>query len=108
MGLIMNLNTAAVVLNSLLLGLLLILYVRILREVNTRFTMGLAVFAFVLLVQHLVQLYFFATMMMYYAGGVEGLVLIQNVLVFVALVFLVFVTWSPSGGSAPAPDSASS
>ena len=100
MALVMTLNMVSVGLNTLLLATLILLYGRILREVRTQFTMGLLVFAAVLLVQHLVQLYFFATMMSYYTAGVDALVLVQNVLVTLALLFLVYVTWAPVGGEA--------
>ncbi len=102
MALVMTLNMVSVAVNSVLLALLIWLYARILGEVRTRFTMGLMVFAAVLLLQHLVQLYFFLTMMDYYvaSGSVQGFVLVQNVLVSLALVFLVYVTWSPTGGAA--------
>lgn len=103
MGLVMNLNLASVALNTLLLAALLILYLRIWREVPTGFTLGLAFFAAVLLFQNAVQLYFFATMMDYYVGAVQTLVLVQNLLATLALVVLVAVTWSPDAAKRTAP-----
>lgn len=108
MGLIMNLNAASVGINAVLLAVLLVLYLRIWRQVNSRFTLGLAAFAFVLLAQCGIQLYFFATMMDYYVPGLDVLVLVQNLLMTLALVFLVFVTWSPAGGGVDTAEPAAS
>lgn len=102
MSALMLWNVLVVVANTLLLLGLVGLYARMLRQVRTRFTLGLLLFAGILLLQNLVQLYFFATMQMYYAGGVEALVLIQNGLATVASAFLAFVTFAPEARAAKA------
>lgn len=94
---LMTVNAIVVTLNLVLLSGLLVLYGRMLKSVPTRFTAGLVLFAGVLWLQNAVQLYFFATMMAYYAGTVEGLVLIQNALGTLASLFLAYVTFRPEG-----------
>lgn len=99
MAALMMINVGVVILNTLLLATLLTMYTRILREAPTRFTGGLLLFAGVLLLQNAIQLYFFAAMTDYYAGGVEGLVLVQNLLGTLAVAFLTYVTFRPVGAS---------
>lgn len=108
MSAIMNANIGLVTLNLLLLSVLVVAYARMLREVRTPLTWGLLAFAGILAIQSGVQLYFFATMMSYYAGGVEGLVLVQNLLATLASGFLLAVTWFPGGlkRASPAPERA--
>ncbi len=103
MGLVMNLNVAVVILNTVLLSGLLLTYAGMLRQVATRFTWGLLGFAGVLWVQNVVQLYFFATMMGYFVAGVQSLVLVQNVLATVASSVLLAVTLRPAGAGPAAP-----
>ncbi len=103
MSLAMMANVALVGLNVLLAAVLLAVYARMLRALPARLTWGLVLFAGVLLVQGLVQLYFFVTMMELYAGGVEGLVLAQNAMATLALGFLSYVTLFPEGAAASSP-----
>lgn len=97
MGAAMTANVAVVVVNTLLLTGLMVLFARMVREVRSRFTLGLLAFAAILWLQNVVQLYFYATMMQYYVGQVETLVLVQNLLATVAVAFLTYVTFSPTG-----------
>lgn len=97
MGAAMMANVAVVVVNTLLLTALMVLFGRMVRQVRSRFTMGLLAFAAILWLQNVVQLYFYATMMQYYVGQVETLVLIQNVLATIGVGFLTYVTFSPAG-----------
>ena len=90
-------NVALVAANLLLMTALLVVYGRMLRQLRAPLTFGLFAFAAILWLQNAIQLYFFATMMDYYAGGVEGLVLVQNALSALAGLFLVAVTLFPSG-----------
>ena len=100
---LMMVNVGVVGANAIMLTLLVVLYLRMLRDVPSRFTWGLLSFASVLLFQGLVQLYFYFTMQMYFAGGVEMLVLVQNGLATVASAFLVYVTFAPVSRSKAAP-----
>jgi len=97
MSTVMMINMGVVAVNALLLTALLVLFGRMTRQVPSRFTWGLLAFAFVLWIQSVVQLYFFLTMMSYYAGSVENLVLVQNILATLASLFLTYVTFSPVG-----------
>ncbi|MBI2077642.1 MAG: hypothetical protein HYT80_04615 [Euryarchaeota archaeon] len=100
-------NVALVAANLLLMSTLLVVYGRMLRQLRAPLTFGLVAFAAILWIQNAIQLYFFATMMEYYAGGVEGLVLVQNALAALAGLFLLIVTLFPAGflGRASAPSS---
>jgi hypothetical protein len=99
MALLMTINAVVVTANALLLAALIVLYARMLGSVPSRLTWGLLLFAVVLFVENVVQLYFFATMMPLYAGGVEGIILAQNALVLLAVVFLGWVTFFPMARS---------
>lgn len=99
---LLMLNATIVGLNTLLLLALLVFYARMWTQVRSRFTLGLVIFAIVLLVQNAAQLYFFFTMQMYFAGGVERLVLFQNILGTVASAFLTYVTFAPDAVRSPA------
>jgi hypothetical protein len=79
--------------NILLLCSLLVVYVRNLRKVGSTFTVGLLLFAALLLVQNVVSFYFYATMMPYFAAGLEGYVLTFNALQLGAFVILNYLTW---------------
>lgn len=97
MSLIMGVNLVAVVLTALLLKGLLYQYVGLLRQTPSRFTWGLTLFAVALWFQAAVQVYFFATRMALYVGGLEGVILAQNLLSLVASAVLLTVTVRPVG-----------
>lgn len=61
--------------NVLLLIGLIWVYAGSFRKVRAQFTLALVFFAALFLVQNLIALYSFLTMFMYYASGVEGIVL---------------------------------
>lgn len=103
MSLIMNANAVLVGVNLLLMSALLVVYGGLFRQVRSVLTAGLLAFASILWLQNAFQLYFFATMMDYYAGGIEGLVLIQNVLATVAGSLLLAATLFPGGLGRRAP-----
>jgi len=98
MTLVMNLNAVVVAATALLLTVLLVVYGTNMRQAPSRFTGGLFLFGGALWFQAVVQLYFFATMMPLYAGGVEKLVLVQNLLVLVGSGVLLAVTLRPISG----------
>lgn len=81
-------------LNALLLLALSAVWVRNYRTFRTPMTLGLLVFALVLLVENAVAIYFFFSMSMFYSGdpAVQQAVLVLRALQFVALVFLTYVT----------------
>ena len=61
--------------NVMLLVGLIWIYLSSFRKVRAQFTLGLVFFAALFLVQNLIALYAFLNMFMYYATGVEGIVL---------------------------------
>lgn len=95
MTLAMTINGVLAATSALLAIVLVALYGRMLSHVRTRLTFGLFTFSALFLIQNVVQLYFFSTMMQYYAGNVENLILVQNALATGALAFLAYVTLSP-------------
>ncbi len=97
MGILMMANFAVVGINVVLLSVLLVLYGRMMRQAATRFTLGLLLFAGALWTQCAVQLYFMATRMPLFVGGLEGIVLAQNLLALLASAFLLSVTLNPVG-----------
>lgn len=97
MGIWMTINIGVVIVNVILLSGLMWLYGGMFKQAATRFTMGLFGFAFVLWLQNVVQLVFYATMMQYYVDGVQPLVLILNALAMVATLSLLSVTMAPAG-----------
>ena len=72
-------------LNVILLIGLIWIYLSSFRKVRAQFTLGLVFFAALFLVQNLIALYSFLTMFMYYAAGVEGIVLAITVVQTAAL-----------------------
>lgn len=106
MGLIMMINVAVVIATTLLLTGLLAAYAGMLRQAPSRFTWGLSLFAAALWFQAAVQLYFFATMMPLYAGGVESIILVQNLLAMLASGVLLAVTLRPMGAARATPSDA--
>lgn len=103
MTLAMTLNFVLVAINLVLLTVLLVVYGRMLRRIRTNLTAGLLAFASVLWIQSAVQLYFYATMMSYFAGAVEGWVLVQNALATLASAFLTMVTLYPGAARRGTP-----
>ncbi len=104
MGLWMDLNVATVILTTAALTWLMVLYIGMLRAAPSRFTWGLLLFAFAMWSQAAVQLWFFATMMDLYVGGVERLVFAMNLLALVAASVLLTITLRPTGAGAHAAD----
>lgn len=93
MSVIMEFSKWATVLNLFLIISLIFVYAKNMVKFKTSFTFGLFLFAFLFLVQNAVMLYFFVTMMPYYAAGVEVYTFIFSVLQTVAFLILNFVTW---------------
>ncbi len=108
MGFAMVTNFFIVGVNTMLLTILLALYGRMMAQAATRFTLGLMLFAGALWAQCAVQLYFMATMMPLFVGGLQGVVLAQNLLAMFATAFLLAVTIDPVGGRAKPEASADS
>lgn len=93
MALIMGLTAALTGISTLLLIALLLVYGRSLKKIKSSFTIGLFVFAALFLVQNIVSLYFYATMMDYYAQEVAVHAFILALLEAIAFLVLLRITW---------------
>ncbi len=79
--------------SSLLLLALLRVYYRNYRLIKAKFTLGLLVFAALLLLQNLVGIYYRFTMMNFYnLEATEGVAIIRGIEV-VALAVLLYISW---------------
>jgi hypothetical protein len=87
----MTVNIGLAGLNTLLALVLGGVYVRNYRQLKSPFTLGLLLFALFLVVHNGAALYYFATMMPFYAG-LETVVLLENLLQVGALATLVAAT----------------
>ena len=93
MAMLMNLTTVLTAISISALGGLLHIYIRNLRNIKSKFTIGLFIFALLFLLQNLVSLYFYLTMMEYYAPEVEIHVFILTLLQTIAFLILLKITW---------------
>lgn len=87
---------AAIVLsgvNIAILGSLIYVYASNYRELNSKFSLGLLLFASLLLIENALAFYFNLTMMGLYAEKVAQQVLILRALETGSLVVLDFITW---------------
>jgi hypothetical protein len=75
-----------------LLGLMYVYY-RNLRQVKSKFTIGLMIFAALFLLQNIVSLYFYFTMMEYYVPAVEMHVFILTLLQAIGFLVMLKITW---------------
>mgnify|MGYP001579243670 CR=1 FL=1 len=87
--------TVVSVLNSILLLFLLFIYLKNYKTIKSKFTLGLAVFAILLLAQNLTSIYFQTAMIDYYSRTVANFALILNLLESLALLSLAYITWKP-------------
>lgn len=78
--------------NAALLVALLWVYVSNLRELRTAFSIGLVIFAAVMLLSKLVDLYLFFDMRLDHVG-LDGLMLVSEVVQVVAFSALVWITY---------------
>ncbi len=93
MAMLMNLTTVLTAISISALGGLLHIYIKNLRNIKSKFTIGLFIFALLFLLQNLVSLYFYLTMMEYYAPEVEIHVFILTLLQTIAFLILLKITW---------------
>ena len=92
-SLIMNITTFLTGISTLLLLGLLYIYYKNLKKIKSNFTIGLFIFALLFLVQNLVSLYYYITMMKYYAPEVEIHVFILTLLQAIGFAILLKITW---------------
>ena len=93
MAMLMNVITILTVISTLLLLGLLYVYSKNLKRIKSKFTIGLFIFAVLFLLQNLVSLYFYLTMMEYYAPQVETHVFIFTLLQTIGFGILLKITW---------------
>ena len=92
-SLIMNVTTIITAVSTIFLLGLLYVYYKNLRQVKSKFTIGLFIFAVLFLIQNLVSLYYYLTMMDYYSPEVEVHVFILTLLQTAAFLILLKITW---------------
>ena len=89
----MNVTTTLTGISILLLFGLLFVYYKNLKTARSKFTIGLFIFAVLFLIQNSVSLYYYLTMMAYYAPEVEVHVFILTLLQTIAFAILLKITW---------------
>jgi len=89
----MNATTILTAISVILLTMLLVVYFKNLKQMKSKLLLGLILFAAVFLVQNLVSLYYFVTMMNYYVSAVEIHVFILSLLQAIAFGVLLKITW---------------
>jgi len=93
MAMMMSITTVLTVISTIILIFLLYIYSRNLKRIKSGFTMGLFIFALLFLIQNIVSLYFYVTMMDYYASGVELHAFILTLLQTIGFAVLLKITW---------------
>ena len=89
----MKFITALTILSTVILFLLIYVYYKNLKKIKSGFTMGLMIFALLFLIQNLVSLYYYITMMDYYVPEVEMHVFIFTLLQAIGFGILLKITW---------------
>ena len=92
-SLMMKATAALTGISALLLIGLLYVYYKNLKNIKSKFTIGLFVFALLFLIQNLISLYYYTTMMEYYAPEVEVHVFILTLLQTIGFAILLKITW---------------
>ena len=93
MAMLMNLTTILTAISALMLAALLHVYIKNLRKIKSSFTTGLLILALLFLIQNIVSLYFYLTMMEYYVPAVELHVFIFTLLQTIGFAILLKLTW---------------
>lgn len=93
MAMLMNVTAILTGISALLLLGLLYVYYKNLKSIKSKFTVGLFIFAALLLLQNLVSLYYYLTMMDYYVPEVAVHIFILTLLQTIAFAILLKITW---------------
>lgn len=93
MDTIMNFTTVLTGISTVSLFGLLYIYIKNLKNIKSKFTIGLLIFAVLFLLQNLISLYFYFTMIYYFVPQVEIHVLILTLLQTIAFLILLKITW---------------
>ena len=92
MAMIMNITTTLTAISILALSCLIHVYIQNLKKIKSKFTIGLLVFALLFLIQNLISLYYYLTMMDYYSPEVEVHVFILTLLQTIGFLILLKIT----------------
>ena len=87
------LGMALHVINVILLSILLYVYLQNYRQLKTKMTAGLVLFAGFFLIQSLMSIYFDTTMVMYSSGPAETAATALEVIKAVGFAILAWVSW---------------
>ena len=93
MAMLMNITAILTLVSTLILAALLYVYSKNLKKIKSNFTVGLLIFALLFLIQNLVSLYYYLTMMNYYTPQVEAHVFILTLLQTIGFIVLLKITW---------------
>lgn len=79
--------------NCLLILSLIYVYIKNAIKIKSFFTLGLLIFALLFLIQNIVSIYFYITMIPYYVDEVETFGFIYSIIQTVAFIILNIITW---------------
>ena len=93
MSAVMTISMIVTAINILLIAALSYFYIGSLKKFKSTMMCGLLSFALLFLLQNIVMLYYYATMMPLFVNGIETMVLVYNILQGVAFLILNVITW---------------
>jgi len=89
----MRWSTVLTGISTLVLFALMTIYARSYRAMRSKYTLGLLLFVGLFVVQNIISLYFYFTMMDFYVAQVLLHVFLFNLLEAIALIVLLLITW---------------
>jgi hypothetical protein len=93
MALIMSITMVLSAASTLMLLVLIYIYYTNFKKIKSSFTLGLMLFALLFLVQNLVSLYYYFTMMEFYVEQVSMHVFVLTLLQAIAFAIMLKLTW---------------
>ena len=93
MALLMNISAILTMISIVILIILLSIYFNNLRKIKSKFTIGLLLFALLFLIEKLISIYFYITMMDFYSPQVTPHVFTISIIQSIALLILLKITW---------------
>ena len=88
----MQFTIGLVIINIVILLYFTSIYIKNLKSIHSKFTIGLLIFALVFLIENLVAAYFYFTMMPYYANDTELPTFILKLLETIAFLVFLWIT----------------
>jgi len=88
----MQITIGLIAINIASLLYLNFIYIKNLKSIHSKFTIGLLIFALVFLIENLVAAYFYLTMMPYYANGIELPAFFLRFLQTIAFLIFLWIT----------------